>query len=639
MRKQFHLAFSLSFVTTFGLSTTTLAQTNITNPLTFTVKGGNTEVNAGKDPNIQIQEIQKGSSSDPNRQTWIVIHGWNDNPTNKDLRGIADTIKDQKPNDRVLMLDWKEASNIGWVPGSDTGKAATWISPVAKEVFNKLKEEGVLSQNLNLIGHSLGALLSSEIGKFFKNDSGVKINRIIALDPASELVGKYDIDGSIKGDQTMTPFKDVATVSKAFVGNTSAAGDKTLAATSGESYTIQFNQKNNPATGTIAYGRIGSLGSEHIGVVAVYNNLIKNGLPQEGGGKNDILGLESGNINIKRDAYSEFEGKIIANNSDSNQPYRLYVKDPQTSEEILLGEPDQKTKLGKIINGAVKGASDWFSSIFKFGTIPVHASGYEENQDISPQQVPNILMLNNINSITQSNVSHIGSASTDFVRNPIQNKITEQNAIIAEAKPLSIQEKSQYTNGQIIRTPFDITLTWNQNTPNPLDLDSHLATPNGEHVYFGNKGNLNSAPNAFLYRDSRPDIPAGLKGAEQIRVTQFQEGEYRFYVHNYSDDGATGNTLNPNRLSNSGAQVKLFEGGKPLTNIPNDPNNYNVNNPDIQAVGASYKDPMGKDVIYSVPTNKPGNTWSVFRLNNRTGILTPVNGFRNASTSNVPTLR
>ena len=172
MKKHILSVFSLSFTTIISTSFITLAQSNITNP--FTVTGGNSEVNSGKTPSIQIKEIQQGNSSDPNRQTWIVIHGWNDSPDNTDLRGIANTIASQKPNDRVLMLDWSQASHLKFLqlgtPGAvgDTGKAATWISPVAREVFNKLKEE-VSSQNLNLVGHSLGALLSSEIARTFKN--------------------------------------------------------------------------------------------------------------------------------------------------------------------------------------------------------------------------------------------------------------------------------------------------------------------------------------------------------------------------------------------------------------------------------------------------------------------------------------
>jgi hypothetical protein len=261
-----------------------------------------------------------------------------------------------------------------------------------------------------------------------------------------------------------------------------------------------------------------------------------------------------------------------------------------------------------------------------------HTNYPTEIDSIYKQQ--SISLLNGITSITQSGSSHIGSASSYLGRSPNQDRINinnpyvvEQNTVTAGAKPQTIQEKSQYTNGQIIRTPFDITLTWNQNGSTQLDLDSHLATPNGQHVFFQDRGNLDSAPNAFLYRDV-----ISQKGAEQTRVTKLQDGEYRFYIHNYSD--GSGNTSNPNRLSNSSAQVKIFEGGKPLTNIPNDPNNYDLSNPNIQAVGNPY--PNG---TFNVPTNTPGNTWSVFRLNARTGILTPVNTFGNASTSDVPKLR
>lgn len=333
------------------------------------------------------------------------------------------------------------------------------------------------------------------------------------------------------------------------------------------------------------------------------------------------------------------EGIIDVNASDKNQPYRLYFKDHNTSAEMVAGEPTILDKAGGFLNSLnpFKGQSDacsaqqfstYFGVLMGGSNMCVVAAELENNT-----QLPNTdTMLSHTSAITQGNSSHIGSASYFVARTPLQDRTRESN--YSGANQPSLQQSNQYTNGQIVRAPLDVSLTWNQNTK--LDLDSHLVTPNSEHVYFSKRGSLNQAPNAFLYRDSIPD--GGLKGAEQLRVTQFQQGEYRFYVYNYSDSVGSQAAQNagPNGLSNSGATVKLYEGGQPLTDIPNDPNVFDLNNPNVQRVGAPYPG----DSTLNIPTNQPGNTWYVFKLDTRTGILYRVNRFNTVPrSSDVPNVR
>jgi hypothetical protein len=235
--------------------------------------------------------------------------------------------------------------------------------------------------------------------------------------------------------------------------------------------------------------------------------------------------------------------------------------------------------------------------------------------------------------ITQSSASHVGSASCFISRNAAQIADYKQRDLETSRFP-SLQKRNEYTNGQIVSAPLDIGLTWDQS--NKLDLDSHLVTPTNEHVYFSQRGDLNQSPNSFLYRDSIPN--GGLKGAEQTRISQFQQGEYRFYVYNYSEaDGQEAARLaGSNGLSNSGATVKLYEGGAPLTNIPNDPAVFDLNNPNVQKVGAPYPG----DSTFKVPVNQTGNTWYVFKLNTRTGILYRIDRFGNSpDSSSVPNVR
>jgi len=85
-------------------------------------------------------------------------------------------------------------------------------------------------------------------------------------------------------------------------------------------------------------------------------------------------------------------------------------------------------------------------------------------------------------------------------------------------------------------------LTWGAS---PSDLDSHLFTPSGDHVYYGNDGNLLAAPFAALDVDDTSSF-----GPEVITLTKLMVGTYKYYVHNFSGylDGP---------IAASGARVEL----------------------------------------------------------------------------------
>lgn len=236
------------------------------------------------------------------------------------------------------------------------------------------------------------------------------------------------------------------------------------------------------------------------------------------------------------------------------------------------------------------------------------------------------ISINYINSCyTSQNSSHITSAACYISRPPEESLYFPDPA---KSLPLTTEKRSEYTDGTIVRAPIDIGLTWNQATN--LDLDSHTVTPNGDHVYFSERGSLTQAPFTFLYRDSIP--ASGIKGAEQTRITQFQDGTYRFYIYNFSDQ----QNLAPAGLSDSTAKVQIFQGGAPLTDIPNDPNTFDLNNPGLQKVGEPYP---GQNT-FNIPTGQSGNTWYVFKLDTRTGILNRVDRFGNINgSSNVPTFK
>ena len=97
------------------------------------------------------------------------------------------------------------------------------------------------------------------------------------------------------------------------------------------------------------------------------------------------------------------------------------------------------------------------------------------------------------------------------------------------------------------------TLTWGAN---PRDLDSHMVTPTGAHVYYSYKGSRTGAPWAQLDVDDTTSY-----GPENVSVYQFTPvgaAVYKYYVYNYAGSGS---------LATSGARVSVQGPGTVLRNF------------------------------------------------------------------------
>ena len=136
-----------------------------------------------------------------------------------------------------------------------------------------------------------------------------------------------------------------------------------------------------------------------------------------------------------------------------------------------------------------------------------------------------------------------------------------------------------------------IVLTWGAN---PSDLDSHLTGPipassQRFEVFFGDTGSATSSPFAALDVDDTDGF-----GPETTTIYQQFSGVYRFFVHDFTSATAEPPIPNPTALSNSGAQVRVYQGNTLVT-------------------------------TFDVPTGKVGLVWTVFELDGSTGNITPIN--------------
>ncbi len=255
-------------------------------------------IGLGKDPANVRQKWTAGS------QVWVVIHGWNDNANS--FKNLADIVAKAKPNDVVLTLDWSEAAANGQPPGTGNWDAASWISSVADFAFNKLKSWGInTGGSVNLIGHSLGSLVSSELASRFVANQLGGVNTITALDPPSEFnllaIGGYDLNYTAPGVQRPKRFDTVANFSRAFLGSRSVAGNDEFASWADESILMDFG---NPI----------DVGKEHFRVIRAFEDLLSTK-----GLANSLLDLrdyDRGYPNFRKNAFH-----VVAEDSKPLSPY------------------------------------------------------------------------------------------------------------------------------------------------------------------------------------------------------------------------------------------------------------------------------------------------------------------------------
>ena len=296
-------------------------------------------------------------------QTWVIIHGWNSDPDADNIAYLIEKVAQKADSsDRILALDWREASNNGNFISGGNGIAATWIAPTAEFVVQTLEQQyGIdsvsASQDLNLIGHSLGSLVSSEIGQIYKNGANragepiIEANSkgvatITALDPAAEtnlrpdLIFKeesgYDVDGRVEGRQTPADFNDSAVFSRSFIGRRSVSGNPLFADSADEAYELDFgNLIDNP---------FDSVNSEHGRVVKTFANLI-----DRPGKIGELLGYDS---------YQSLDTLPVLDFQDLNLTRRLRSRTYQgiinvdnTNQPTLLTADSAVNDNGKIIIG------------------------------------------------------------------------------------------------------------------------------------------------------------------------------------------------------------------------------------------------------------------------------------------------
>ena len=88
----------------------------------------------------------------------------------------------------------------------------------------------------------------------------------------------------------------------------------------------------------------------------------------------------------------------------------------------------------------------------------------------------------------------------------------------------------------------------------PRDVDSHLFTPDGTHIFWSNKGSLSAAPYANLDVD---DVTS--YGPEVVTIRRLMVGTYVYALHNYSQTFNPGMTQSPTLVQlNIAGSTRVF---------------------------------------------------------------------------------
>jgi hypothetical protein len=139
---------------------------------------------------IAPRSAHQGTLIDPNRMTWLVIHGRLGAAADRIYQDIAASIDQFDPDDQVLLLDWETAA---------TGLAAgeSRIEAVGRWAGAALDDYGVDASMLNLLGYSWGTYVADELAEEIQARQLQPVSSIILLDPATDIWGNaYNPDNT-----------------------------------------------------------------------------------------------------------------------------------------------------------------------------------------------------------------------------------------------------------------------------------------------------------------------------------------------------------------------------------------------------------------------------------------------------------
>jgi len=165
----------------------------------------------------------------------------------------------------------------------------------------------------------------------------------------------------------------------------------------------------------------------------------------------------------------------------------------------------------------------------------------------------------------------------------------------------SMKERVKAAGGNVTGI-LRFSIQWNDNGNNNIDFDAHAIEPNGTHIFYGGyrKPEMTSSSGQLDVDIRTPGTAIAVENITWINKSHMQEGEYTFFVNNYSS-----------RLSNGGftAEVECF--GEVYSF--DYPNNLKGNE-NIEVVKLNFSKTNGITIKKSLASNsvtKSSDVWGV----------------------------
>ncbi|XP_053686909.1 pancreatic lipase-related protein 3-like [Sabethes cyaneus] len=130
---------------------------------------------------------------DPRKWLKVLIHGWSADRNHVATAPVRNAYLVQDEHN-LLVADWAKASALPY------NAARGLVRPVGYRIGEILsafiRENGIQPDQVHIVGHSLGAHIAGNVGKYF----GGKLARVTALDPAGPLFVRRSVDAVSSSD-------------------------------------------------------------------------------------------------------------------------------------------------------------------------------------------------------------------------------------------------------------------------------------------------------------------------------------------------------------------------------------------------------------------------------------------------------
>jgi pimeloyl-ACP methyl ester carboxylesterase len=132
----------------------------------------------------------QNKSIDKNAKTYVVIHGYLSSANEQWVQDIEASLAEDK-SANVLSLDWLGGNFIKSASNKYYSAAASRTESAGEQLAQYLKDQGIDSDNVTIVGHSLGAQVAAFASQESLRITGKKFDKIIGLDPAGPNFGAY----------------------------------------------------------------------------------------------------------------------------------------------------------------------------------------------------------------------------------------------------------------------------------------------------------------------------------------------------------------------------------------------------------------------------------------------------------------